>query len=536
MLAAATSVSPLHSQLFTVFAAIALGLLIGRITFKGVSLGMAGIFVAGIAMGMMGYRTGAGLEQLGVVFLLYGIGLGAGPTFFRALGQYGRQAIVVVVPMVLVAALITAAFVKIAHMPLPLAIGCFTGAMKSSSAFATAVARFPDQIDHVAVGFGIGYPISLVVIVLVVQIVPVLLRKSLSALNDELEASRPPKRRINRVLVEITSDALVGQPLAELPQVRQHDCRIQLILAGGRLEPIPPGTLVAKGQVVFLVGPEESLPRVAEALGHVSEQAILRETSFEQAEVMVTSPRVVGQSLGQLNPPLNFGVIVREVSRLGATLVPHLDLVLHARDVLHIDGPAAAVNEFAHVAGHRPKELQQTDMLSLAVGVALGLALGSVSIDLPGDWQFNLGLAGGPLVVALLLGHFGHFAGVVGQFPPATQLFLIRLGLSLLLAASSVHAGMAVGTVFGEYGLRLISMTLLITAVATAAGLLAARVAAGGLLQALASLAGAMNATPAHERIASQADSDLVLVIFTTAYIFAMLLMVLTTEILIAVL
>jgi putative transport protein len=536
MFAAATSASPLHSAIVTIFVAIAIGLLIGRIRFKGISLGMAGIFIVGIVMGWIGFRAGSGFEQLGVVFLLYGIGLSAGPMFFRALNQYGRQAIAIVAPMILVAALVAVAFIKLTGMSLPLAIGCFTGAMKNPAAFATAIDRFPNDIDQVAVGFGIGYPISLVLIVLLVQLIPALLRKNLTELNDQLEASRPKGGKIERMLVEITNESLVGKPLCELQLVRELDCRIQLVLDDERLIPIPPDMLVNKGMIVLVIGPADALTQITQLLGQKSDVGVLRDAGFEQADIMITSPQVAGHTLGELNLPLNYGVVVREVTRLGNKLVPHIVLVLHARDVLHVDGPQAAIQQFAHVAGHRPKEMQQTDMLSLSVGIGLGLLLGSVTFSLPGNWQFNLGLAGGPLIVALLLGHFGHFAGVVGQFPPATQLFLMRLGLSLLLAASSVHAGAAIGDVFRQHGLILLAMILTIAAAATTVGLLAARLFASNLLQALESLAGALNATPAHERIASQADSDLVLVMFTTAYVFAMLLMVLTTEILIAVL
>lgn len=522
--------------IFAIFAAIATGLLLGRISVRGVSLGMAGIFVTGIILGRWGFHAGSEYEQLGVVLLLYGIGLGAGPTFFRAMGQYGRQALAIVVPMVLVAALLTVAFIKYADLPLPLAIGCLTGAMKSSSAFATALYRFPEAVDHVAVGFGFGYPLSLVIIVLTVQLIPLVLRKNLARLNDELEAGRPHNRRITRRLVVITNHGLIGQPLAGLDLIRQLDCRIQLLFDQHRLLPIPPGTTVREGMVVLLVGPEQEMQQATSFLGRETDQGVLRDAGFEQSDVMITSPQFVGKSLGELNLPLNYGVVVRHVTRLAARLVPHADLVLHARDVLQVDGPESAIQEFARAAGNRPKAMQQTDMFSLSIGIALGLLVGSVVIDLPGGLQFNLGLAGGPLVMALLLGHYGHLAGVVGQFPPATQLFLIRFGLCLLLAASAIHAGPAIEDILSQHGVSMLAMTLLISGVAIAAGLLAARLASSSLLQTLASLAGGMNATPAHERIAAQADSDLVLVMFTTAYVFAMLLMVFTTEILIAIL
>jgi putative transport protein len=223
------------------------------------------------------------------------------------------------------------------------------------------------------------------------------------------------------------------------------------------------------------------------------------------------------------------------VTRLGQSFVPEDDMVLQPMDVLQVSGPASSLQEFARAAGHRTKVLEQTDMLSLAVGIALGTILGSIPIGLPGSKGFVLGMAGGPMVVALLLSHVGRVGRIIGHFPPATRLFLVRLGLSLLLAGAAVHAGASLVTVFTERGPVLVLMSVVGSLVPILAGLLASDVwLRQNLLETLLIVSGGVNATPAYEIVSRKADSGIALALFTTGYATAMILTVVVTQVFIA--
>jgi putative transport protein len=535
------AVSPLRllldNQLIALFIVLSLGLLIGQLKVKGVALGMAGIFVIGMPLGYLGVTTPDDISTLGVIFLLYGVGLGAGPTFFRAFGAYGKRMLLVLGSMVLAAALTTFAFARLAGIPTPLAAGVFTGSMKSSSGFASALDRLPGRTSEIAVGYGVSYPISLLAIVLCVQVVPRLLRKDVAALNKQLEEQRPVRRAISRTMVELANPAVMGKALAELKFVRASNCRVVRVLEGERLVPAGQDLVCRPGLHVLVIGPADGLAAVTDYLGRPSDKRGIVDADQREMEVVLTAPPVAGKSLAELNPLVTYGVVVQEVTRLGQPFVPDDDLVLQPMDVLQVTGPGANLQEFARAAGHRTKALQQTDLLSLAVGIALGVILGTVPIGLPGGKGFVLGMAGGPMVVALLLSHFGRVGRIIGHFPPATQLFLVRLGLALLLAGASVHAGAALVTVFSERGPVLLVMSVTVSLVAILAGLLASY---GGLrqdlLEALTLVSGGVNATPAYEILSRKADSDIVLALFTTAYATAMILTVLVTQVLIAIL
>jgi putative transport protein len=488
-------------------------------------------------LGYLGLTTPDEVSTLGVIFLLYGVGLGAGPTFFRAFGAYGQRLLFVLSVMILTAGLATIAFARLASVPTALAAGVFTGSMKSSSGFASTIDRLTGQTRPIAVGYGVSYPISLLIIVLFVQLTPRLFRKDVRALNQELEAQRPARAKINQAMIELANPAIMGKALRDLPFLRASNCRVVRVLEGERLVPAGQDLVCQPGLVVLALGPKDGLAAVTDYLGRPSEKRGIVDADHREMEVVLTARSMAGKTLGELNTLVHYGVVVQEVTRLGQSFVPGDDLVLQALDVLRVAGPSAALQEFAQAAGHRAKVLEQTDMLSLAVGIALGTILGTIPIGLPGARGFVLGMAGGPMVVALLLSHFGRVGGILGHFPPATRLFLVRLGLSLLLAGASVHAGASLVAVFSEQGPILLVMSVVVSLVAVLAGLAASYFwLRQNLLETLLIVSGGVNATPAYEILSRQADSDSALVLFTTGYATAMIVTVVATQVLIAIL
>jgi putative transport protein len=536
---AATGVSPidliLDQPVIALLVVLALGLLVGQIKIRGVMLGMVGIFLVGMPVGYLGFQPPPMVSTLGAIFLLYGVGLGAGPTFFRSFGTYGKPLLLVLSAMVAAAALATLVFVVLAGIPADLAAGVFAGAMKSSSGFASALDQLPDRGHVIAVGYGLTYPLSLFLIVLVVQVAPTLLRQDVAALNVQIAAGHPSRPPTASAMVEVLNPAVAGKPLREITLVADLGCRVVRVLDGDRLRPVPFEWPAQQGSHVLVLGPADALPTIAGYLGRPSDHRGLLDVDDHQADIVLTSPQMIGRTLGEVNPLVHYGVQVREVSRQGHDLMSRADLVLQALDVLQVTGLPDNIKQFARDAGDRAKALQQTDMLSLALGIAAGVILGAVPIGWPGA-QFQLGMAGGPLVVALVVSHFGRIGWIAGHFPPAVQLFLVKLGLSLLLADASVKAGGELANVFGRHGPALMLMSVVVSLAPLAAGLLvSAWWVRHNLLQTLAVLCGGLNATPAYDLLSRKADADEVLVMFTTAYAIAMILTVIATQVLIGV-
>ena len=514
---------------------LALGLLVGQIKIRGVTLGMVGIFLIGMPVGYLGFQPPPTVATLGAILLLYGVGLGAGPTFFQSFATYGRSLLLVLVAMVLAAAVATLAFVFLAGIPADLAAGVFTGAMKSSSGFASALDQLPGRAHVVAVGYGVTYPLSLLAIVLLIQLAPKLMRQDLAALSARAAGRHPSRPPLASAMVEVLNPAVADRPLAELTLITELGCRVLRVLDGDRLRPVSFDWPARLGSHVLVLGPADALPTVTGYLGKPSDRHGLLDADDQQAEIVLTSSQMVGRTLGEVDAVCRYGVQVREIARQGHDLMSRPDLTLQPLDVLQVTGLPDDIKAFARAAGHRAKALQQTDMLSLALGIAVGVVLGAIPIGWPGA-QFRLGMAGGPLVVALVVSHFGRLGWIAGQFPPAVQLFLVKLGLSLLLADASVKAGGELANVFSRHGVTLLLMSTVVSLAPLAAGqLVSARWVRHDLLQTLAVLSGGLNATPAYELLSRKADADEVLVLFTTAYAIAMILTVVATQLLIEV-
>src|SRR5262249_13815447 len=157
-----------------------------------------------------------------------------------------------------------------------------------------------------------------------------------------------------------------------LKLVLASGCRVIRVLDGDHLLPVGPDTTGQPGMKVLVTGAQDSLPGVVEYLGRETEKRGLIDLDQQQMEVVVTSAKVTGRTLGEVNPLVNYGVTVQEINRVGQSFVPNDDLILQPMDVLQVSGPSANLKEFAKAAGHRSKALQQTDLLSLATGIALG--------------------------------------------------------------------------------------------------------------------------------------------------------------------
>jgi len=260
------------------------------------------------------------------------------------------------------------------------------------------------------------------------------------------------------------------------------------------------------------------------------------DTERERRAVVATSPNVVGRTIAQFRPIHNFGVTVSRITRQNFEFVPRMSDEIEHGDTLLVVGEPDNIEKFAEFAGHRERTLHETDMLSLGVGIIAGIALGLVSFGLGGG-GFSLGLAGGPLFVALVLGHFGRVGPIVGYLPPAAQLMLTETGLAFFLADAGVRAGATVVSVITDYGQAVCLAALVVTLLPMIFGYFLGRFGLGmNLLQVIGGVCGGMTSTPGLGVITARTDSDIPVVSYAAAYPVALILMTVFAHALVALL
>jgi putative transport protein len=269
-------------------------------------------------------------------------------------------------------------------------------------------------------------------------------------------------------------------------------------------------------------------------LGRKSDEDVPIDADRERAEVVVTNPKVLGRTLRDMHLRGQFGVTISRIERYGASFVPTGATVLANGDRLTAVGPPDGLQEFLRVAGHRVRKLHETDILSMAAGLAAGVAIGLVPIPLPMIGTITLGLAGGPLLAGLLLSHFGRFLGVVGYMPLAASMLTQELGLMLFLAS----AGFAAGGEFLEYvlsyGASPFLASILIAALPVAVAYAVCRwVFRIDLLQTLGGTCGAMTSTAALGTLTSKTDSEIPVASYAAAYPMALVLMTIAAQLIV---
>ncbi len=512
---------------------IGLGLLIGRIKLFRLSLGSSGVLFVALLFGHLGYEV-PDVGTVGVILFVYCVGLNAGPGFFREMAQRGTElaklALIVALSGALVAYAVGAAF----DLPADLVTGVFAGALTSTPALAAATSAAGEG-SSIAVGFGIGYVVGIVGVVLFLQGLPVLLRTDIRALGEEEGESAGGEGPIVRALIEVQNPSVHGKRPAEVPLISELNCQVSRVLREGRLVPLDGGFAFSGGDEVMVVGRRRGLERVVDLLGRRSERAdYLFDTESQRIRIVVSSREVDGRSLEELHLRSRFGVTISRIVRHDQEFVPKASDTLCYGDVLSAVGQPDDLERFKGFAGHRARSAAETDLISVSVGMVLGVIVGSVSFELWG-LRFSLGMAGGPLLVALLLGHFGRIGRITGRVPLASRLLLNEAGLSLLLASAGVAAGRHLEPIIVEHGLTLLCSAVLIAVVPMLVGVVSARLLFKlDLLATLGALAGSMTSTPGLGAITDQSDSNRPVVTYAAIYPVALILMTLMAPILLS--
>jgi putative transport protein len=302
------------------------------------------------------------------------------------------------------------------------------------------------------------------------------------------------------------------------------------------MEPVRYEDEFAAGQVVLLVGDPKAVRIATTLVGKPSTKEVLLDADNERDRLVVTRPEIVGKTIGEIAPLKDHGVVITRVDRMEFTFSPDYATRLEKNDILTVVGPKTQLKRFEAHLGHKAQAFSETSLVSLTIGVALGIGVGLWSIPLPGGSGFALGLAGGPLLVALLLGHFGRVGGIIGHIPRPTRILLQEMGLVFFLADAGVKGGATIVEAVETQGVRIFLVGALITLVPMVVGYLTARRIFGMPIgQTLGGICGGMTSTPALGAIVAKTSRQAPIVSYATVYPVAVILMALLAKMLVAI-
>ncbi|WP_245986395.1 putative transporter [Azospirillum thermophilum] len=457
------------------------GLALGQVKLGRVELGIGGVLFMGIAAGHAASLAGVTLDvhvlhflrEFGLILFVYTIGVQVGPGFFAALRRSGLTLNLLAASLVLLGVLVTVLIHLVAGVPLPAVLGLFSGAVTNTPSLGAAqqilreVGAPAAAVETTSLGYAIAYPFGVVGILITMMLVRAVLRIDPAAEAESFERRRKAEvENLETLDVVVRNPTVFGMALRDVHLFGDLGIVASRMRRDGQLCVPHPDTEIREGDSFHLVGPRQKLERLAAFLGEVSTMTLTTKgTDVRWDRLVITSKAVLGKTIAQLDLADSYDVVVSRVNRAGVELVPSPALHLQFGDIVTAIGKPADLQRVAQLLGNAPRRLQQVEFVPVFLGIALGVILGSIPFYLPGmPAPLKLGLAGGPLVMAILLARLGHLGPLVWFMPPAANLALREIGIVLFLAVVGFLSGdRFIDTLLNGDGLLWIGYGALIT-------------------------------------------------------------------------
>lgn len=482
------------ASLVLVFFVMAMGIALGKLRAGKVSLGIAGVLFSGILIGHLGYRMDMHVLEFvrdtGLILFVYAVGMQVGPSFFSSFRQDGLRYNALAAGTVLLGALTTILLWKYTHNGMDNMVGIMSGAVTNTPGLGAAKAALGDiaqkhpghPFTDPANAYAITYPFGVLGLIAMMILGKTLfridLKKEMLAFEESMRSAHPSPISMK---CRVTQPAFIGKTIDHfLAEAGDGVVVSRLKHSGSTIVESPQGSTVLKERdVLMLVGLPADLQRAVEKAGYVSSDRFIESDAGTKARtLLVTHSGAAQKSIEQLDLEQQYGVHITRVYRAGLELVARPSLVLHFGDRIRVVGAEKDLDRVTRMVGNSEKKLQEPQLLSICLGIVLGVILGSIPLALPGlSAPVRLGMAAGPLLVALLISRYGGISSIHSFLNQSAILFMKDFGICLFFAAVGIHAGESFYQTFITYnGWTWIGYGLIITVLPLLVMLLLARI------------------------------------------------------------
>ncbi|EER9604759.1 putative transporter [Escherichia coli] len=492
------------------------GLFIGNVKFRGIGLGIGGVLFGGIIVGHFVSQAGMTLssdmlhviQEFGLILFVYTIGIQVGPGFFASLRVSGLRLNLFAVLIVIIGGLVTAILHKLFDIPLPVVLGIFSGAVTNTPALGAGQQILRDlgtpmeMVDQMGMSYAMAYPFGICGILFTMWMLRVIFRVNVETEAQQHESSRTNGGALIKTInIRVENPNLHDLAIEDVPILNGDKIICSRLKREETLKVPSPDTIIQLGDLLHLVGQPADLHNAQLVIGQEVDTSLsTKGTDLRVERVVVTNENVLGKRIRDLHFKERYDVVISRLNRAGVELVASGDISLQFGDILNLVGRPSAIDAVANVLGNAQQKLQQVQMLPVFIGIGLGVLLGSIPVFVPGfPAALKLGLAGGPLIMALILGRIGSIGKLYWFMPPSANLALRELGIVLFLSVVGLKSGGDfVNTLVNGEGLSWIGYGALITAVPLiTVGILARMLAKMNYLTMCGMLAGSMTDPPA---------------------------------------
>lgn len=436
---------------------IAAGVLLGKIKFFGISLGVTFVLFVGILAGHFGFTGNPAIlsfvQDFGLILFVFCIGLQVGPSFFSSFKRGGITLNLLAVGIVFlnIAVALILYFALQGRVDIPMMVGILCGAVTNTPGLGAAneaLQQLHYQGPEIAMGYACAYPLGVMGIILSMIIIRYICRVDVQRDSDEIqkEEEANPHMKPYTISLKVQNEALSGKTLSQVQNFLARDFVCTRIIQDGHMITPNANTVLRLGDRMFLVCAEDDSEAIMAFIGPKIEQdwdaTNQQDKPMVSRRILVTQPNINGKTLGELYFSSMYGVNVTRVNRSGMDLFAARQLRLQVGDRVMVVGPQDAIERVANLLGNQLRRLDHPNIVTIFVGILCGILFGSLPIAIPGmPTPVKLGLAGGPLIISILIGRFGHKVKLVTYTTMSANLMLREVGLVLFLASVGIKAG-----------------------------------------------------------------------------------------------
>lgn len=533
---------------------IAAGVYLGKIKIGGISLGVTFVLFAGIVAGHIGFTAPTStltfMQDFGLILFVFMIGLQVGPGFFSNFKEGGVTLNVLAISLILlnIATMFVCyfSFFDTSNPEnLPMMVGVLYGAVTNTPGLGAAQEALSSimggNAPAIANGYACAYPLGVIGIIGATIAIRYICRIKMQDEEDELdkqEVNDATKPHLMHLIVE--NQFLAGHTMLEIHDFMKRDFVCSRILRNGQLIIPKSSTTLEAGDKIYIVCSEQDAEAVQAFIGH---ETIVPE--FEEQEktkqmisrrILITKPEINGKTLAKLHFSSVYGVNVTRVTRQGMDIFARSNLPLQVGDKLMVVGDQVSVNRVSSVLGNAIKRLDHPNIATIFIGIIIGIIFGSLPIAIPGiPIPLKLGIAGGPLIIAILIGRFGYKMHLVTYTTTSANLMLREIGLVLFLASVGIKAGANfVDTVVAGDGLLYVLTGFLITIIPILIiGTVARKAYKFNYFTIMGMLAGATTDPPALAYANNSCSKDAPAIGYSTVYPLSMFLRIFTAQLIV---
>ncbi|PSU72310.1 putative transporter [Photobacterium phosphoreum] len=435
-----------------------LGLWMGSWKIKGVGLGIGGVLFGGIIVGhyteAMGITLNAHtlhfIQEFGLILFVYTIGIQVGPGFFASLRSSGLKLNGFAALVVFLGCVVAVLLYIIFDVPLPILLGIYSGAVTNTPALGAGqqilseLGVSADLLDITGMGYAVAYPFGICGILISMWLLRLIFK-----VNIDQEAivynsnSGDKKEGLQTLNIAVRNPNLNGLTFVQIPAITEGAIICSRLKRGNQLSIPKESTPIELNDVLHLVGTKAALEKARLVIGDIVDISLsTKGTDLQVERLVVTNEIVLGKKIRELELKEKYDVVISRLNRAGVELVPNSHTSLQFGDILNLVGSKDAIAAVSGMVGNAEQKLQHVQMLPIFIGIGLGILLGSIPLYLPGfPAALKLGLAGGPLIVALILARIGSIGKLYWFMPPSANLALREIGIVLFLAVVGLKSG-----------------------------------------------------------------------------------------------